>query len=140
MYRFSVFGGVWKSSGGTYRKGERGGVESNKSKKILQLNFTQVTTSFDMGKLKLSQFLQKYSPPPPMLILVSQISQQTVYHCFNILQKLVAVAERPANLLHVSVKYKGIAKGGPRGPAPHLPPNKCYLAVLRTNNEQVSDF
>jgi len=29
-----------------------GGVESNKFKKMLQLNFTQVTTSFDMGTLK----------------------------------------------------------------------------------------
>jgi len=44
--------------GSTYR-----GVESNKLKKTLQLNFTQVTTSFDMGTLKISQFLQNKSPP-----------------------------------------------------------------------------
>jgi len=31
---------------------------------MLQLNFTLVTTSFDMGTLKLSQFLQNKSPFP----------------------------------------------------------------------------
>jgi len=30
---------------------------------MLQSNFTQVATSFDMGTLKLSQFLQNKSPP-----------------------------------------------------------------------------
>jgi len=40
---------------------------------------------------------------------------------------------------HISVRIqsKGVAKGAPRGPPPSI---ECCFTLLRTNDEQVSDF